>query len=45
LLQSYGFCQGPLLLQGLSEAQVPGCVTFLRQKVACVDSAPPSPGR
>jgi len=45
LLQSYGFCQGPLLLQGLSEAQVPGCVTFLRQKVACVASAPPSPGR
>jgi sugar phosphate isomerase/epimerase len=33
LLHSHGFC-GPLLLHGLSEAQVPGCVAFLRGKVA-----------
>ena len=26
--------QGPLLLHGLSEAQVPGCVEFLRDKIA-----------
>ncbi len=33
LLHSYGF-NGPLLLHGLSEAQVPGCVAFLREKLA-----------
>jgi len=33
LLYAYGF-KGPLLLHGLSEAQVPGCVSFLRQKLA-----------
>ena len=32
LLHSSGF-QGPLFLHGLSEAQVPGCVAFLRQKL------------
>ena len=35
LLHAYGF-QGPLLLHGLSEAQVPGCVAFLRDKLARV---------
>jgi sugar phosphate isomerase/epimerase len=39
LLHAYGF-QGPLLLHGLSEAQVPGCVRFLRDKLARVASAP-----
>ena len=29
-LHRYGF-PGPLLLHGLSEAQVPGCVAFLRE--------------
>ena len=33
LLHAYGF-RGPLLLHGLSESQVPGCVTFLRDKLA-----------
>jgi sugar phosphate isomerase/epimerase len=33
LLRTYGY-QGPLLLHGLSEAQVPGCVAFLREKMA-----------
>lgn len=33
LLHGCGF-RGPLLLHGLSEAQVPGCVTFLRDKLA-----------
>ncbi len=32
--------QGPLLLHGLSEAQVPGCVTFLREKLARLASPP-----
>jgi len=32
-LHTYGF-KGPLLLHGLSEAQVPGCVTFLRERLA-----------
>jgi sugar phosphate isomerase/epimerase len=32
LLNAHGF-QGPLLLHGLSEAQVPGCVAFLREKL------------
>jgi sugar phosphate isomerase/epimerase len=35
LLLANGF-KGPLLLHGLSEAQVPGCVTFLRDKLARV---------
>ena len=32
LANGYG---GPLLLHGLSEAQVPGCVAFLRDKLRC----------
>ena len=32
LLRTYGF-KGPLLLHGLSEAQVPSCVAFLRGKL------------
>lgn len=32
LLQSSGF-KGPLLLHGLSQAQVPGCIAFLREKL------------
>jgi sugar phosphate isomerase/epimerase len=35
LLVAYGF-HGPLLLHGLSESQVPGCVAFLREKLARV---------
>ena len=35
LLHAYGF-RGPLLLHGLSEAQVPGCIAFLRDKLARV---------
>ena len=35
LLVAYGF-KGPILLHGLSEAQVPGCVAFLREKLARV---------
>ena len=33
LLRSY-HCKGPLLLHGLSAAQVPGCMAFLRAKLA-----------
>jgi hypothetical protein len=33
LLHKYRFT-GPLLLHSLSEAQVPGCVAFLREKIA-----------
>jgi sugar phosphate isomerase/epimerase len=33
LLRTYRF-HGPLLLHGLTEAQVPGCVAFLREKLA-----------
>lgn len=33
LLHTCGF-KGPLLLHGLTEAQVPGCVAFLREKLA-----------
>ena len=33
LLHTSGF-KGPILLHGLSEAQVPGCVAFLREKLA-----------
>lgn len=35
LLHASGF-KGPLLLHGLSAAQVPGCVAFLREKMAHV---------
>jgi sugar phosphate isomerase/epimerase len=38
LLHQYGF-KGPLLLHGLSEAQVSGCVAFLREKLAGVAAA------
>jgi sugar phosphate isomerase/epimerase len=40
LLHSCGF-PGPLLLHGLSKAQVPGCVAFLREKIARLNSSPP----
>ena len=43
LLHSHGF-SGPLLLHGLSEAQVPGCVAFLRERLARLASAPSRPG-
>jgi sugar phosphate isomerase/epimerase len=33
LLHTHGF-RGPLLLHGLAESQVPGCVAFLRDKLA-----------
>jgi sugar phosphate isomerase/epimerase len=39
LLHRYQF-PGPLLLHGLSEAQVPGCVAFLREKIARLVSRP-----
>jgi len=39
LLHTYGF-HGPLLLHGLREAQVSGCVAFLRQKLAGLRAAP-----
>ena len=42
LLRSYGY-QGPLLLHGLTEAQVPGCVAFLRDKLARVALTPAKP--
>jgi len=35
LLHEAGF-RGPLLLHGLSESQVPGCVAFLRGKLAAI---------
>ena len=35
LLHACGF-RGPLLLHGLSEAQIPGCVAFLRERLARV---------
>ncbi|HUT88303.1 MAG TPA: sugar phosphate isomerase/epimerase family protein [Thermoguttaceae bacterium] len=38
LLHACGF-RGPLLLHGLSEAQVPGCVAFLRDKLARLATA------
>jgi sugar phosphate isomerase/epimerase len=38
LLHACGF-KGPLLLHGLSGAQVPGCVAFLREKLARVAAA------
>ncbi len=37
LLRAYRF-NGPLLLHGLSEAQVPACVAFLREKLARADA-------
>jgi sugar phosphate isomerase/epimerase len=37
LLRSYHF-RGPLLLHSLSEAQMPGCLAFLREKLAGVDA-------
>jgi sugar phosphate isomerase/epimerase len=40
LLDAYGF-RGPLLLHGLSESQVPGCVAFLREKLARVAASRP----
>ncbi len=40
LLHAVGF-KGPLFLHGLREAQVPGCVGFLREKLARVASALP----
>ncbi len=43
LLHAYGF-RGPLLLHGLSEAQVPGCVAFLRGKLARVATSGAKPG-
>jgi sugar phosphate isomerase/epimerase len=43
LRHAYGF-RGPLLLHGLSEAQVPGCVAFLRGKLARLASAPAKSG-
>ena len=42
LLHTYGF-KGPLLLHGLSEAQVPDCVAFLREKLARVAAADSKP--
>jgi sugar phosphate isomerase/epimerase len=39
LLRSNGF-KGPLLLHGLSEAQVPGCVAFLKSKLAKSATSP-----
>jgi sugar phosphate isomerase/epimerase len=42
LLHTYGF-KGPLLLHGLSEAQVPGCVAFLRERLARLAQAPSRP--
>ena len=42
LLHAYGF-KGPLLLHGLSEAQAPGCVAFLRGKLARVAASKSGP--
>jgi sugar phosphate isomerase/epimerase len=39
LLEGCGF-KGPLLLHGLTEAQVPGCVAFLRETMARVKAIP-----
>jgi len=43
LLHRYQF-PGPLLLLGLSEAQAPGCVAFLREKLARLTSPPAGSG-
>ena len=39
LLHKYRF-PGPLLLHGLTEAQMPGCVAFLREKIARLSPKP-----
>lgn len=39
LLHKYRF-QGPLLLHSLTEAQVPGCVAFLHEKIARLNKKP-----
>jgi sugar phosphate isomerase/epimerase len=39
LLRTYGF-KGPLLLHGLTEAQVPDCVAFLRARLARLTAVP-----
>lgn len=39
LLHKYRFT-GPLLLHSLTEAQVPGCVAFLREKIARLAASP-----
>ena len=39
LLHKYRF-PGPLLLHGLTEAQMPGCVEFLREKIARLNPEP-----
>jgi sugar phosphate isomerase/epimerase len=44
LLRDCGF-RGPLLLHGLSEAQVPGCVAFLRDTMARLAVVPPKTAR
>jgi len=44
LLHAYGF-KGPLLLHSLSESQIPGCVAFLRKKLARLSESPPPPAR
>jgi len=44
LLVKHGF-KGPLLLHGLSQAQVPGCVAFLREKLTRPSSSPLRPAR
>ncbi len=44
LLVKHGF-KGPLLLHGLSAAQVPGCVAFLRGKLAPLASSSPQPAK
>lgn len=44
LLHRYGF-KGPLLLHGLNEAQVLGCVAFLRDKLARLGSESVQPGK
>ena len=44
LLHKYGFT-GPIFLHGLSEAQVPGCVAFLREKLALALATPAGDGR
>ena len=42
LLYASGF-RGPLLLHGLNEGQIPGCIAFLRNKLARVAAAAPAP--
>jgi sugar phosphate isomerase/epimerase len=44
LLHQYKF-PGPLLLHGLSESQVPGCVAFLRDRIARLDRTAEGKGR